>query len=155
MNARRGFTLLELMVVSVVVGVLAAIGFVQLDRIRERLAVRTAAALFVSTHNRARTVAIRFGRVSYLRIDTLAARFWVEADTTLAATGTLSRIGPTQDVSSSLSSLSSTRSLLCFDARGIASQKGSCPPGDAVLVFTGGGTVDTIRTTALGKVLER
>jgi hypothetical protein len=50
--------------------------------------------------------------------------------------------------------MSSNRTLLCFDARGIASTAGSCQTGDAQVIFAEGATADTIVTTALGKVLR-
>jgi len=50
--------------------------------------------------------------------------------------------------------MTSSRALLCFDARGIATTVGSCEPGDAQVVFTDGTMADTVNTTALGKVLR-
>ena len=50
--------------------------------------------------------------------------------------------------------MASNRSLLCFDARGIASTAGSCESGDAKVIFSDGVTADTVSTTILGKVLR-
>jgi hypothetical protein len=50
--------------------------------------------------------------------------------------------------------MTSTRTLLCFDARGIASTSGTCEPGDAQVIFAEGVMRDTVATTALGKVLR-
>ena len=50
--------------------------------------------------------------------------------------------------------MASNRTLLCFEARGIASTAGSCESGDARVVFSDGVTADTVATTILGKVLR-
>ena len=48
----------------------------------------------------------------------------------------------------------SNRALICFDPRGLSSTTGSCESGDAQLIFSSADKVDTVRITALGKVLR-
>jgi hypothetical protein len=50
--------------------------------------------------------------------------------------------------------MTTNRSLLCFDPRGIASTAGSCEPGNAQVIFSDSEVADTVTTTALGKVLR-
>jgi hypothetical protein len=78
----------------------------------------------------------------------------VDVDTSANAIGQRATIGHVRDLSSSGVTMTSTRSKLCFDPRGIASTLGMCEPGDARVIFLDGAEADTILTTALGKVLR-
>lgn len=126
----------------------------QLSGVRSRLAVHRAADRFVAMHSLARSIAVRQGRVAELHIDAPAGVVWVQVDTTLHRTGTWETVGSVANLSEDGVAVASSRSLLCFDARGLATPIWSCPPGDAVLVFSRGGYADTLRTTVVGKVLR-
>jgi hypothetical protein len=108
----------------------------------------------VLTHSLTRSTAIRYGRVAQLHIDAPTRRFWIDVDTSANGIGQRATIAYVRDVSTIGLQMTSTRTLLCFDARGIASTLGSCEPGDAKVVFTDGPKADTVVTTALGKVLR-
>ena len=151
----RGFSVIEIVLYCTVLGALAAVAIPRFASQRTQLAVRNAVDEFRSTHALARAVAIREGRTSRLRIDVSQSRFWIEIDTTAAYTGALDTIGPIRDLSTERITISSSRSLLCFDARGLATPIKTCPPGDATLVFTLENEADTVQTTVLGKLLRR
>lgn len=151
---RRGFTLIEAIVVMTVMAVVAAIGGPKLAAALHRRTTVSAADQFVLTHSLTRSTALRYGRIAQLHIDAPAKRFWVDVDTSANGIGQRATIAYVRDVSGSGLTMSSTRALLCFDARGIASTLGSCEPGDARVIFSDGATADTIVTTALGKVLR-
>lgn len=151
---RRGYTFPELILTVTVIGTLASISFPSINETRERMALRSATAEFITAHSLARAAAMQYGRVSRLVIDASGARFWVEIDTTTAATGTLTRIGPTHDLSDGQVTMTSSSSLLCLDARGIASSKDACPSGAALVRFIHGATMSQVGVTALGKVIH-
>jgi prepilin-type N-terminal cleavage/methylation domain-containing protein len=151
---RRGFTMVEVLIVMTVIAIVAAIGGPKLGAALHRRTTVSAADRFVLTHSLSRSTALRYGRVAQLHIDAPGRRFWVDVDTSANGIGQRATIAYVRDVSGSGLTMTSTRALLCFDARGIASTLGSCEPGDAKVIFMDGETADTVVTTALGRVLR-
>jgi prepilin-type N-terminal cleavage/methylation domain-containing protein len=153
-SQRRGVTVVELLMVLAVIGVVAATGGPKLSAALQRRTTASVADQFVLTHSLTRSTALRYGRVAQLHIDAPGKRFWIDVDTSANGIGQRATIAFVRDVSGNGLQMTSSRSLLCFDARGIASTMGSCEPGDAQVVFTDGSMADTVKTTALGKVLR-
>jgi prepilin-type N-terminal cleavage/methylation domain-containing protein len=151
---RRGFTMIESLIVLTIIAIVAAIGGPKLSAALQRRTSSSAADQFVATHSLARSTALRFARVAQLHIDAPGKRFWVDVDTSANGIGQRATIANVRDVTAPGLSMASNRTLLCFDARGIASTAGSCQTGDAQVIFAEGATADTIATTALGKVLR-
>lgn len=153
-NYRRGFTLIESILVLMVTAIVAGIAGPRLSAALHSRAAASAADQFVLTHTLARATAVRFGRVAQLHIDPPGRRFWVDVDTSANGVGQRATIANVRYMNETGLLMTSTRALLCFDARGIASTSGSCEPGDAKVVFSDGVVSDTITTTILGKVLR-
>ena len=151
---RRGFTMIETIIVVSIIAIVAAIGGPKLSAALQRRTSSSAADQFVATHSLARSTALRFARVAQLHIDAPGKRFWVDVDTSANGIGQRATIANVRDVTAPGLTISSNRTLLCFDARGIASTAGSCQAGDSKVIFAEGATADTIITTALGKVLR-
>ena len=152
-DARRGFSLAEVLLVMTTGSVLASMTMNQAVDMRDGLARRGAAAEFVASHNLARAVAIRSGRTSELRIEPESGMFWVQVDSSLAGTGAMDTIGAVVHLSDLNVSVDSDRSVLCFDGRGIASSFGDCDANqNAVVTFNRGLRADTLRRTALGVI---
>jgi prepilin-type N-terminal cleavage/methylation domain-containing protein len=151
---RRGFTLIETIIVLSLVAIVATIGGPKLSAALQRRTSSSSADRFVLTHYLSRSTALRYGRVAQLHIDAAGKRFWIDVDTSANGIGQRATIAYVRDVSGNGLTMTSTRSLLCFDPRGIAVTSGSCEPGDATVIFSDGPTADTITTTALGKVLR-
>lgn len=148
---RRGFTLLEVILTTTIITVVAAIGGPPLVHTFRQRVTQGAAQRFVGAHMLARSTAVRYGRVAELHIDPSGARFWVEVDT--------SRVGGLSDTVGYVHNIdritmTSTRSLICFDGRGLATTRGACESADITITFEMSGRADTVRTTALGKVLR-
>ncbi len=141
------------MTVLVLAGLAGAIAAPPLASTYERTATRTARDQFVSTHSLARSMAVRYGRIGELHIDAANARFWVEVDTS-SISGMKARVGVTKDLSASKVILTSDRSILCFDVRGLPTTRGACETADATIIFSVEGKADTVKITALGKILR-
>ena len=151
---RNGYTLVELLTVIVIAGVAASIGMPLLTKSYPQRAVRLAGDQFVSAHALAKATAIRYGRLAELRIDAAGRRFWVEVDTSSTGVVQKDTIGPIRSVIDGGLIMSSDRSLLCFDARGMPSLRTGCQAANTVVTFAMGSSARSVRTTALGKVLR-
>jgi prepilin-type N-terminal cleavage/methylation domain-containing protein len=151
---RKGFTMIEAILVMAVLAIVAAMGAPKLSAALQRRTTASAADQFVLTHSLTRSTALRFGRVAQLHVDAAAQRFWVDVDTSANGIGQRATIANVRYVTDSGLHMTSNRALLCFDARGIASNLGSCESGDAKVIFSDGAMADTVTTTILGKVLR-
>ncbi len=118
----------------------------------DRLAVRAAFDEFTAAHNKTRMAALRFNRTAELSIDVSAQSFWVQVDTSLAGTGVMDTVGAVVNLADDNVNLKATRSLLCFDSRGIATSVGSCQAANVAVLFSRGVHVDTLTSTATGLI---
>jgi len=147
-----GMTLLELVMVMVVIGGLTIITGPPLAQHLRSSMTRTATDEFRLAHSLARSTALRYGRVAELHIDAANAQFWVEVDT--SGTGVRDTVGFLHKPGNGKLTMKSTRSLLCFDARGLATTRAACESADATIVFAMAGRTNTVQITPLGKVLR-
>jgi prepilin-type N-terminal cleavage/methylation domain-containing protein len=153
-SPRKGLTMIELLMVLSVMGIVAATGGPRVSAALQRRTTASIADQFVQAHSLTKSTALRYGRVAQLHIDAPGKRFWIDVDTSANGIGQRATIANVRDVSGNGLQMTSTRALLCFDARGIASTSGTCEPGDAQVIFADGLMRDTVTTTALGKVLR-
>ena len=153
-RARRGFTIIDVIVTTGLLGVVTAFGAPQLQDALRRRTTQMAADEFTTAHSLARATAIRYGRVAQLHIDPAARRFWIEVDTSADDVGQRATIWYERTIADPGVQMSSDRSVLCFDARGLAYDVDPCESGDAQVLFTAIEAADTVRTTVLGKVLR-
>ena len=153
---KTGFTFTEIIFVVTIFGLLAGIALPRIGQSGDQLAVRGAVDQFRAAHQKARTAAVRFGAVAELHVDDSADRFWVEIDTTVTGSRVMDTIGNVVDLSDSHVDLRATRSLICFDARGLVANEAGCPTTGALGVgLYRKGSSDTIRVTASGLWLSR
>jgi prepilin-type N-terminal cleavage/methylation domain-containing protein len=151
---RTGFTFMELMVVVVIVGVIAMMGFPKIkdaiDKTNVRSA-RSAAGTYVAT---ARQAAIQRGCRGVVHFSASAGTLWVTVCPRLSTTGsgTIDTIG----VVSMLAKLygvtvSSTRDSVQFDPRGLNLDNTTT----TTVQFAGAsGRTDSIVVNQLGKVVH-
>ncbi len=151
---QAGFTILEVIIVVAFVALLAGVTFPRIADIQSRFAVRGAVTAFMSAHSLTRAIAIREGGVAELHINATNDLFWIEVDTTLAGSGVMDTIGFVIDLGDQGVTLSSTESVLCFEGRGMPSSASGCATTGATISFAFENVVDTILTTALGKILR-
>ncbi len=147
----NGFSVLELLTVLTIVGVLVTIVTPSLSKAFQQRATQGAVDQFMTAHALTRATATRFGRVAELHLDEANVRFWIEVDT--SGTGIRDTVGLVHDLSEQVT-MSSDRSLLCFDSRGLTTTRNACEAGDALVEFSLEGRTDTLQTTVLGKVLR-
>jgi len=145
---KAGITLIEMMIVVLVLGVVAATTAPLVANAYHRQAVRTTADEFRSSHALARSVAMQYGRRTSLHVDA-ASRFWVEADTGTAS-GVTDTIGNVRELENVL--MSSNRDLLCFNAKGLPSVRPPCSAPDATVVFSLGDHTETVKISSAGRV---
>ena len=149
--SRGGFTLMEMLIAVVTISATAAIAVPPLAWASEYFVLRGAVDEFRAAHNLARAIAVRSNRVGQLRIEPDSGVFWVQVDTSFAGTGVLDTIGRVVRLSDLKISVTSTRSTLCFDARGIATAMGACDATQSAnLIFTRGSEADTLWRSELG-----
>ena len=151
---RRGFTMIESIMVVSIIGIVAAIGGPKVSSALQRRTTASAADQFVVAHSLTRSTALRYGRIAQLHVDATTQRFWVDVDTSANGIGQRATIANIRYVNDVGLHMASNRALLCFDARGIASIAGSCESGDLKVIFSDGVMADTVATTILGKVLR-
>ncbi len=141
------------MVLSVI-GIVAAIGGPKVSLVLQRRSTASGADQFAVTHSLTRSTAMRYGRIAQLHIDVAGQRFWVDVDTSANGVGQRATIAYMRYVNDNGLHMASSRTLVCFDARGLASTSGSCEGGDATVIFSDGVMADTVVTTILGKLLR-
>ncbi|HSM15487.1 MAG TPA: prepilin-type N-terminal cleavage/methylation domain-containing protein [Gemmatimonadales bacterium] len=150
----RGYSLTELVLAMVIVGMVALIATPRMASQRRFLSQRSVVNEFIAAQSLATATAVRRGRVAELHIDAAARRYWIEVDTSMAGGGVIDTVGPVRQIQDPTASMSSTRTLLCYDAQGLATTVRACEEGDATVMFSFPGYSRTIEITLLGKLLR-
>lgn len=148
---KNGFTILELLIVVTIMGVLVAILLPSMATAFRQRATSGAVDQMTMAHALTVATAVQFGRVAELHIDAANKRYWVEVDT--SGTGIRDTVGTLRLLNDALT-VTSTRSVLCFDARGLATTRGACEAGNVIVTFSTNGRSDSLVTTVLGKVIR-
>lgn len=156
-ECNRGFTLLELVMVMLVIGVLLGLTLPFASGLAGRFKVGSARDVFVNTYARARAAAVQFGREGRLHIRADQGEFWVEVDTGVPGAMAADTIGLVMNVRRDYGGVTmfSPRQQLCFDSRGLAYSGGACEPHDAIIVFSRMDRADTVQLSLGGTVVRR
>lgn len=152
--SRAGFTLLELLVVVVIIGVITMVGF---PKVRDAIAktnvrsARVATGTYVAT---ARQAAMQRGCRGVVHFSAGAAgTVWVTVcpRMTTGGTGTIDTLGPISKLAKLYNvTMSQTRDSVVFDPRGL-----SLTGAQSSVTFAGtDGTRDSIVINILGKVVH-
>lgn len=153
-RAAAGFTLLEIIVALMLMAMVYAMAVPAIGRARIAAAVHNSRHIVVSSISLARATAVRFGRLTVLRLDASEDRLWIEADTSVSG-GAVDTIGFYSFAGELATDLQSNRSSLCFNGRGIGTTSTACPQAGALIVVSLGGEADSVLVTALGRVFDR
>lgn len=141
--SRKGFTLVEIMVVVVVAGLLTLIGFPRIRASLVRSEVRAAANQVAATYASARATAIQTTRATTLNY--AGNRLWI---TTVLPGGVLDTVGTVQHLDLAYGvTLSSTKATIPIDPRGIAT-------GPARFITARAGVTDTVQIGNYGSVIR-
>jgi len=144
-----GFSILELLVALVIMSILLALSVPSVAKSRNSIAPGAAADRFVHAHGLARATASRYGQMAEFHIEPDSGRFWVSVDRPGGIRDTLTMVRELPGVA-----MSSTRNLVCFEPRGLATSAGACESGDLEAVFSTVEGADTITTNTLGIVFR-
>ena len=155
MNGKRGFTLIELIVVMVVIGVVIGISAPRVRDGMEKINVREAKVSMANFVARARGSAVARGCQSTLNLTTgTTGKVWVTSCKTgdLGRTTAVDTVGNVEQIASKYGvNLSSTANTITFDRRGIATNfafQTITVTGDTYATVK-----DSIRINPVGKVL--
>ena len=146
---RSGFSLIELIVVLAVATVLLGSS---VSAVSARLSNNeaTAADDFRTAHALTRATAVGRGQVAELHIDADASRFWVEVRDGGGSMTVVREFSVSEAVH-----FTSDRSVICFDARGLALTGSECQPGNLEATFSlGSAPGETVRTTLMGAIMD-
>jgi prepilin-type N-terminal cleavage/methylation domain-containing protein len=157
MNRARGFTLIELIVVVMVIGVVIGISAPRIRDGMEKINVREAKVSIANYVARARGSAVARGCQSTLNLTTgTAGKIWVTSCKTgdLGRTTAVDTVGTVDAIASKYGvNLSSTVNTITFDRRGIATNFAF--QTIKVTGTTYATVMDSIRVNPVGKVLLR
>ena len=149
---RSGFTFTEILVVGTIASIMLSGLLGTFSGTMDELAVGSAADAFVGANQRARAVAVHYGRTTELHID--ANRIWIEVDTTRARTGERTIIGDVIDFTEAEVQVDATVSQLCFDSYGATQTRGACSASGGTFSFSKGENVRTVKTMATGYIQQ-
>jgi prepilin-type N-terminal cleavage/methylation domain-containing protein len=151
---RRGFSLVELLIVVVIVGVLAMLAVPKMNTAMDERGVANARERVEAMIATARAAAIHKGRESLF----ITSGSWISAWTKSPTTGYWEPLVPWQQVNLLYPGVSVTVGgsgwhYVWYDKRGVAYSK---PPSTTVFRITrSGNTPDSVCVTRLGQILPR
>ena len=142
---RRGFTLIEILIVVVIMGVMTAIGYPKIRDQLMRSDVRSAAARVAAVYAQGRANAIQTGRATTLNY--AGNRLWL----TQTVAGVLDTVGTVQHIDLVYNAtITATDAGITIDPRGIIKLA-----GDAHFVVTRGDYADTVTIGRYGSIVKR
>ena len=147
-GARSGFTIVELILSMGLMSIVMSVALPPLILVKDHFEARSASRRFVMAHSLTRATAIQRGGIAELRIDPTSNTFWVEVENSAVGADTVSfHSGFPNGLT-----LTSNRSRVCFDSRGLSTTRSGCEPADVDVRFTLGDFEQQVRTTVLGQL---
>jgi prepilin-type N-terminal cleavage/methylation domain-containing protein len=151
---RLGFTLLEVLTVTVIVGILAAIAAPSFNRIRSSAALQSGRAQVTGALGLAQTTGVRWGRTTTVAFDTLLDMITIRVDTGSLMGPTASVVVRQYRLTETGVQLRSNRTAICYRARGVGITSTGCPSTGAQLIVVAGSRLDTVLVNSAGRVYQ-
>lgn len=150
MTRRSGFTLIEMLMVIVIVGMLVLIGFPKVSSAMVKTNVRGARTTLANMFTKARTVATQTNRKTRLKFN--GNQVWIVASPRLLpGAGTVDTIGPVENLNTLYGvAVTSPVDSITFDPRGLAAGFGAT----STLKVAKSGHTDSIVVDGLGRVVK-
>jgi prepilin-type N-terminal cleavage/methylation domain-containing protein len=147
---RPGYSLAEVIIVIVIIGVISAMSQPRLSRMRDKTRVYAATERFTRSVFAARQAAIQRGKHAYFKSN--ANKIWVTVDTTGLNTDSVI-VNTTLDMSAAYGVTISPSTLVTidYDPRGMATQASKQVFG---FVHTASGYVDSLCVSKLGNTIR-
>lgn len=152
---RLGFTVIEIVLLVVMLGVVSAIAMPSIGRIRISASIHNARSAVISAISLGRATAINYGRPATVHLDSGGDRVWVEIDTTLAGDGSVVDTLGLFYISDELDvDLESDSPGVCFNSQGIGTTGAECPVAGAQIILSRSGRADTVNVSPPGRITE-
>lgn len=146
--SRRGFTLIELTIVLMVVGLMLTVGGLTFGNYFERASAQRAAQVFAQDLTLARAWAVRSREPVVIRF--FESSMWYEVEAQSSATEVARRrFGASADINLSSVALDVAGDSVVFDSRGIADLSGASGPL-GVATFSSGAVTYTVSFNSMG-----
>jgi len=143
----RGFTLIEILMVVVVVGIMLTVGIPYFRNATSKGAVRSAMSAIASMHARAKAVAIQRGRSARMVLDASAGTIVITSTTPAGVTDTVGRVENL--VNRFGVSFTTTQTPITFSPRGIGTNASG-----TTIIITKSGFSDTVTVSAAGRLVQ-
>jgi len=148
--ARKGFTLMETLLVIVILGIVALLGYPRMSAGMTSASVRGARTTLINLLAKARTAATQANRITLVKIEGNNA-FVLMRPRLLPGAGDADTLGAVERLGASYGvTIAATVDSVRFDPRGLGTGFGT---GTTFLVSRNGST-DTIRVDGLGRVTK-
>jgi len=146
-HTRRGFTLIEILMVVTLVGILFTVAIPFFRTATSKQSVRSAMAAISAMHARAKSIAVQRARTTQLVLDAGAGTAVILSTQVGGAVDTIGRV---EDMVGRFGvTFSTTQATLSFSPRGI----GTSTSGTTIIV-TKSGFSDTLTVSAAGRLMQ-
>lgn len=150
---RSGFTVIEIILVIVILGVASTIALPPMGRMRVTATLHNAREMVTSTIASGRATAIRYGRPSVVRFDSDNDLIWIEVDTTVAGDNSARDTLGLVDLATSFGvDMKANRNAYCFNSRGIGTTSAVCPEWGIAVKLSLGGKADSVAVNEVGRI---
>lgn len=150
---RAGFTIIELVVIIVIMGILMTYAIPRFQSTRAQRTARNARDVFVWNAQRARARAIQTGNTYLYELDPLTEKAWIVKRNPTLPSDTLLTVNFSIGYEATVSTASNNRITLCYNPRGYAFQCSANSPTSSVEVtFTNATYTSAARIKPMGQI---
>lgn len=150
---RRGFTLIEMMIVIVIAGIVLTYGFPKIRALLIKNSLRSARGALLTAVQQAKTWAVTDGRATTVRVDPGTGVLWLTATPrrTFLAGSSVDTIGFVRNLTTVYGAVvTATQDTFAFDQRGLLTPVGSSLP--QTIWLTSSGYRDSVMISGYGRI---